>query len=124
MLRVSLAFALLANVHLAMGQEKEKSKVQLSLEGMGGVSFGEKMVAFNVGGPNLLMGIGQNWRAGLAAFPSFFVRDSKTGARLGVGGRIDYKKMVLFSSFFHFDSKDVWVGTVGLGYKFHAWKNK
>ncbi len=97
----------------------EKSKVALSLEGMAGISFGDKMVSFNVGGPNLLMGFGKYWRAGLAAFPSFFVRDSKTGARLGVGGRIDYKNFVLFTSFYHFDSKDVWVGTLGFGYKFH-----
>jgi hypothetical protein len=86
---------------------------------MAGVSFGDKMVAFNIGGPTLLLNIGKNWRTGLGAFPSFFVRDGKTGARLGVGGRVEYKKIVLFSSFYHFDRTDTWVGTLGLGYKFH-----
>jgi len=96
-----------------------KGKVSLSLEGMAGVSFGHNMVAINVGGPNLLLNIGQNWRVGLAAFPSFFVRDSRTGARLGVGGRVDFKNMVLFSSWYHFETREIWVGTIGIGYKFH-----
>jgi hypothetical protein len=100
------------------------SRIELSLEGMAGVSFGDKMVAFNVGGPNLLLALGSDWRIGFAAFPSFFVRDSKTGARLGVGGRVDYKKLVLFTSFYHFDTREIWVGTVGLGYKFHKSSQK
>lgn len=121
-LRCTITFMLLLAVQSGFSQENEEKqgkKVEVTLEGMGGVSFGDKMVAFNVGGPNLLLNIGKNWRTGLAAFPSFFVRDGKTGARLGVGGRVDYKKIVLFSSFYHFDRTDTWVGTLGLGYKFH-----
>jgi hypothetical protein len=117
-----LSFLISIDLKAQQQEKSEQSKVELTLEGMAGVSFGEKFVAFNVGGPNLLLNIGKNWRTGLGAFPSFYVRNGKTGARLGVGGRVDYKNMVLFSSFYHFERLDIWVGSVGLGYKFHKKK--
>ena len=122
LLKCVCTIVLLNTMEYAFSQNievKQTKKVELALEGMAGVSFGDKMVAFNIGGPTLVLNIGKNWRTGLGAFPSFFVRDGKTGARLGVGGRVEYKKIVLFSSFYHFDRTDTWVGTLGLGYKFH-----
>lgn len=106
----------------AQEKEKENSKVEIGLEGMLGMTFAENFFSVNVGGPNLLLRINSDFKFGVGAYPSFFVRDSKSGARLAVGPRIDFKNFVLFSSFFHFDRTDEWLGSFGIGYKFHGKK--
>lgn len=52
---ITLQFAFSQSIEV-----KEPKKVEVTLEGMAGVSFGDKMVAFNVGGPNLLLNFGKN----------------------------------------------------------------
>ncbi|WP_106565344.1 hypothetical protein [Cecembia rubra] len=97
----------------------EKSKPELSLEGMLGVSFGKDFYAMNVGGPALFLVINENVKVGIGALPSIYVLNGKTGARLGVSPRVDFKNLVLIAPFFHKDTSDEWIWSVGLGYKFH-----
>lgn len=97
-------------------------KLELSLEGMLAASAGKEFYAFNVGGPALGLKLNENIKIGVAAYPSFYVKSGKTGAKLGVGPRIDYKNLVLISPFYSFESQDEWVWTIGLGYKFHTKK--
>jgi hypothetical protein len=103
--------------------DEKENKVSLELEGMAGFSFGNKLVAMNVGGPSLMLSVSRNLRIGVGAFPSFFVYKEKTGARLGVGNRFEFTNWVLFTSFFHFDTRDIWVGSAGFGYRFHKKKH-
>ncbi len=103
-------------------EKKPGNQTQLSLEGMVAVSVGDRLVAFNVGGPAFMVKCSPDFKFGVGGFPSFFFRNGKAGARLGVGPRVDYKNLVFFSSFYHFDRSDIWVGSVGLGYKFHGKK--
>jgi glutamate synthase domain-containing protein 3 len=100
-------------------QDSPDKKISLKLEGMVGASFGRNFYAFNVGGPSFGLKINSNLKIGVGAVPSFYVRNGKSGGKLGVSPRIDYKNFVLIAPFFHFDDPDAWVGSVGFGYKFH-----
>lgn len=104
-----------------MSQElgKNDPKFELGLEGMLFSSVGKDFYAFNVGGPSLLLRITDDLKAGFAAMPSFYVREGKSGAKLAVGPRLDYKNFVFAIPFFHFDTSETWIMTAGIGYKFH-----
>lgn len=101
---------------------KQPPKWEMGFEGMLGVSFGDDFYAFNVGGPAFQLVINEDFKIGVGAFPSFYILNGKTGARLGVSPRIDYKNLVFNAPFFHRDSADEWIWSVGLGYKFHKKK--
>lgn len=103
-------------------KEEENPKWDIGLEGMLGIAVGKDFYAFNVGGPSLMLRLNDKWKVGVGAIPSFYVKAGKTGAKLGVSPRIDYKNFALIAPFFHFDSTDKWVWSVGLGYKFHQKK--
>jgi hypothetical protein len=96
-----------------------RSTFDWGMEGMLGVSFGPEFYAVNVGGPSLFLNINPDWKVGVGALPSLYVHEGKLGARLGVAPRVDYRQFALFVPFFHMDSDDRWVWSVGLGYKFH-----
>lgn len=98
---------------------EEKKDFAISLEGMLGFSFGKDFYSMNVGGPALFLNLNPDLRVGLGAFPSLYLLNGNLGARLGVSPRIDYKNLVFFAPFFHKESSDTWVGSVGFGYKFH-----
>lgn len=97
----------------------QKSSWDVGLEGMLGASAGKNFYSFNVGGPSLHLRLTKDLKIGVGALPSFYVRDGKTGAKLGVAPRLDYKSWVLIVPFFHFDKTEVWVSSAGMGYKFH-----
>ena len=98
---------------------EEKKDFAISLEGMLGFSFGKDFYSMNVGGPALFLNLKPDLRIVLGAFPSLYLLNGNLGARLGVSPRIDYKNLVFFAPFFHRESSDTWIGTVGIGYKFH-----
>lgn len=100
-------------------EEKQPSKVDFALEGMAGVAFGKNFTSFNVGGPSLMLNINQKVKVGFGALPSFYIRDGKTGAKLGVAPRLDIKNWAFFVPFYHFDTTDEWLWSFGVGYKFH-----
>ncbi|WP_066839750.1 hypothetical protein [Rufibacter ruber] len=104
-------------------KEKENPKWDIGMEGRLGFAAGNDFYAFNVGGPSLMLRLNDDWKIGVGALPSFYIKEGKTGAKLGVSPRIDYKHFVLIAPFFHFDNPDKWVWSIGLGYKFHK-KNK
>lgn len=72
-------------------------KWEAGFEGMLAFSVGNNFYAFNVGGPAFQYVFNKNLKVGVGAFPSFYVLDGKTGARLGVSPRIDYKNLVFIS---------------------------
>lgn len=100
-------------------EHQHHQKFDIGLEGMIGVSVGNNFYAFNVGGPSLMLRLHKNFKIGVGAFPSFYILNGKTGARLGVSPRIDYKDIVLIAPFYHRDSTNEWIWSVGIGYKFH-----
>jgi hypothetical protein len=97
----------------------QSSKWDLGLEGMLGFSVGKDFYSVNVGGPSLLLALNKDLKIGIGALPSLYLFEGKLGARLGVSPRIDYKNLVFIAPFFHRDIADQWIGSVGVGYKFH-----
>lgn len=98
---------------------RPRRKLSVGLEGMAGVSFGDKTVAFNVGGPHLKLKFTPELSVALAAFPSLLIVDSKAEPRLGIGPRLDYRSFVLIVPAFFHNKTDRWIWTAGVGYKFH-----
>lgn len=94
------------NLFAQTEQDSPDKKVTLKLEGMIGASFGRNFYAFNVGGPSFGLRINSNLKVGVGAVPSFYIRNGKSGGKLGVSPRIDYKNFVLIAPFFHFDDPD------------------
>lgn len=103
----------------AVNTSEEKKDFAISLEGMLGFSVGKDFYSMNVGGPALFLNLNPDLKIGLGAFPSLYLFKGNLGARLGVSPRIDYKNLVFFAPFFHKEASDTWIGSVGMGYKFH-----
>jgi hypothetical protein len=103
----------------AKGQDVQRATWDVGLEGMLGVSFGRDFYSVNVGGPSLFLTLNRELKIGVGALPSLYLLEGKLGARLGVSPRIDYKNLVFFAPFFHRDTTDEWIWSVGFGYKFH-----
>lgn len=124
---LSILFLIMLGSFVARSQdltsEKQPSQWDVGLEGMLGVSFGQDFYSINVGGPSLFLVLNEDWRIGVGALPSLYIFEGKLGARLGVSPRIDYKNLVLFAPFFHRDTTEEWIWSVGFGYKFHRKKS-
>jgi hypothetical protein len=124
----SLLVILLFILHLqtVKGQElsgpANTSKWDVGLEGMLGVSFGKDFYAVNVGGPGLFLVLNEDFKIGVGALPSLYSHEGRLGARLGVSPRIDYKNMVFIAPFFHKENRNLWISSIGFGYKFHRKK--
>lgn len=101
---------------------KPSATWDLGIEGMIATSIGKDFYAFNIGGPTLLVRLKHNLKIGVAAVPSFYINEGKTGAKLGVAPRIDLKNIVLIAPCYHFESENKWVYSFGIGYKFHSKK--
>lgn len=86
------------------------------------MSFGKDFYAVNVGGPGLFLVLNEDLKIGVGALPSLYQHEGRLGARLGVSPRIDFKNLVLIAPFFHKDTSDTWIWSVGFGYKFHRKK--
>lgn len=100
-------------------KEEENLKFDIGLEGMLGFSVGNDFYAFNVGGPSLILKLNNNWKLGLGALPSFYIKEGRAGAKLGVSPKIEYKNFVLIAPAYHFENPDKWIWSIGFGYKFH-----
>ncbi len=134
-MKATLLLFLLGNISICLAQDSEyeptqhlqhdfkskknKKTFDLALEGMVGVSFWSDFIAVNVGGPSLKLRLTDDLAIGVGALPSLYRYQGRMGARLGVSPRIDYKEWVLIAPFLHMDSRDEWVFSVGLGYKFN-----
>lgn len=106
-------------LHAQSADTIHRRPLTAGLEGMAGVSLGDKTVAFNVGGPHLKLKLGPSWSVALAAFPSLLIVDGKAEPRLGIGPRLDYRNLVLIVPAFYHNKTEKWIWTAGVGYKFH-----
>lgn len=94
-----------------------KSKVEWSLDGMLGISYGNETLGINVGGPSLKFRFNK-FKIGVGAFPSLIVVAKKAMPRLAVSPIIEYKKIMLIAPYYGYDSKEEQIWTFGLGYRF------
>lgn len=98
---------------------KKKEKFKIALEGMVAVSFGNNVVAFNVGGPSLKLKLSPKLGIGVGAFPSLYIAHGKVEPKLGLAPRLDYGNFILIVPGYYLSKTEKWVWTVGAGYKFH-----
>ncbi|HSD13613.1 MAG TPA: hypothetical protein VLB74_03085 [Flavobacterium sp.] len=97
---------------------KAEKKIEIGFEGMIGLSFGDKIIGINVGGPSLKYKCNKNIKIGVGAFPSLVVFDEKAYPKLGVSPILDYKQWMFIVPYYGYDILDRMIWTYGLGYKF------
>lgn len=110
-----LAFSALGNISIAQAQE---TKAAVHLDGMLGATIGDGFVTLNIGGPSFSLVLNEDFKVGVGLLPSIHIEEGKAGTRLGLGPRIDLKKVSIIAPFFPVQSTGKWVGSLGLAYKF------
>jgi hypothetical protein len=110
-----IVFSALINCNVAYGQE---TKAAVHLDGMLGATIGDGFVTLNIGGPSFSLVLNQDFKVGVGLLPSIYIEEGKAGTRLGLGPRIDLKKVSIIAPFFPVQSTGKWVGSLGLAYKF------
>lgn len=120
-LKTLLFFAIMLASSAIFAQDSQtvpqKKQIELGLDGMIGVSYGTKTLGINVGGPSLKFSINK-FKIGVGCFPSLIVVDKKAFPKLAVSPIIEYRKIMLITPYYGYDSKDKMIWTFGLGYKF------
>ena len=110
-----IVFSALVNFGVAYGQE---NKAAVHLDGMLGATIGDGFVTLNIGGPSFSLVLNEDFKVGVGLLPSIYIEYGKAGTRLGLGPRIDLKKVSIIAPFFPVQSTGNWVGSLGLAYKF------
>ena len=110
-----LAFSALVNFSVAQAQE---TKTAVYLDGMLGVTVGSGFVTLNIGGPSFSLVLNEDFKVGVGLLPSIYIEEGKAGTKLGLGPRIDLKKVSIIAPFFPVQPTGKWVGSLGLAYKF------
>lgn len=110
-----IVFSALINFSVALAQE---TKTAVHLDGMLGATIGDGFVTLNIGGPSLSLVLNEDFKVVAGLLPSIYIEDGKASTRLGLGPRIDLKKVSIIAPFFPVQSTGKWVGSVGLAYKF------
>ena len=93
-------------------------KIEAGFDGLLAVSYGSDAFGINVGGPSLKYKFTKNFKVGVGAFPSLFIADDKAVPRLAVSPIIEYRKFMVITPYYGYDSKNKQIWTFGLGYKF------
>ncbi|MDR6966617.1 hypothetical protein J2X31_000615 [Flavobacterium arsenatis] len=110
----------------AISQTKEEPKLEpkvenptinFALEGMIGVAVGNNAVGINVGGPSLKLKL-KNYKIGVGAFPSLLILNGEAAPRLAVSPIVEYKKWMLITPYYGYDTDKKMIWTFGIGYKF------
>jgi hypothetical protein len=118
-LLIVLAIALFSNSIFSQApvEIKPEPKIDFGIEGMIGVAFNKDIIGINVGGPSLKCRL-KNFKIGVGAFPSLLIMDKKAAPRLAVSPIVEYKKWMIITPYYGYNSKDKMIWTFGLGYKF------
>jgi hypothetical protein len=113
-------FSLMAGVFVVSFSvaQAQETKAAVHLDGMLGATIGDGFVTLNIGGPSFSLVLNEDFKVGVGLLPSIHIEDGKTGTRLGLGPRIDLKKVSIIAPFFPVQLTGKWVGSLGLAYKF------
>lgn len=106
------------NEQPAMQPTEAPKKIEAGFDGILAVSYGSNALGINVGGPSLKYKFTKNFKVGVGAFPSLFIADDKAVPRLAVSPIVEYRKFMIITPYYGYDSKNKQIWTFGLGYKF------
>lgn len=98
--------------------QPEKAAIEMKFEGILAMSYGSKAFGINVGGPSLKYKFTPDFKVGVGAFPSLLMIDDKAAPRLAVSPIIEYKRWMLITPYYGYDSKNKQIWTFGIGYRF------
>lgn len=98
--------------------QPEKASFEMKVEGILAVSYGSKAFGINVGGPSLKYKFTPDFKVGVGAFPSLIILDDKAAPRLAVSPIIEYKRWMLITPYYGYDTKNKQIWTFGIGYRF------
>ncbi len=110
-----LTSAFVVSFSCVYGQE---TKTTIYIEGMIGATLGDGFATINIGGPSLSVVIKEGFKVGVGALPSLHLEVGKATPKLGLGPRIDLKKVSIIAPFFPVQPTGKWAGSLGLAYKF------
>ncbi|MGA0155709.1 MAG: hypothetical protein ACO3RO_04720 [Flavobacteriaceae bacterium] len=110
-----MAFSALGNISVAQVQE---TKVAAYLDGTLGFSAGDGFYTLNIGGPSFSLVFDEGFKIGVGAWPSLHSQDGKVTPKLGLGPRIDFKKVSIIAPFFPSQPSGKWAASLGLAYRF------
>lgn len=96
----------------------ENASFEMKFEGILAVSYGSKAFGINVGGPSLKYKFTPDFKVGVGAFPSLIILDDKAVPRLAVSPIIEYKRWMLITPYYGYDTKNKQIWTFGIGYRF------
>lgn len=104
-------------------ETKLEKKLSFEMSGQAAVSYAKyhknDNLFFNMGGPTLKFAFNKI-NLGFSMYPSLRAefQTSKITPILGTGFSVNYKKVVLLFPMYYMPASNVWVTTIGLGYKF------
>jgi hypothetical protein len=110
-----LALVVLVSTDFMKAQE---AKTAAFLDGTLGVTVGDGFYTINIGGPSFSLVLDKGIKLGVGALPSLHFEEGKVTPKLGLGPRVDLKKVSIIAPFFPAQPTGKWVGSVGLAYKF------
>ena len=96
----------------------QEPKTAAFLDGTLGVTLGDGFYTINIGGPSFSLVLDKGIKLGVGALPSLHFEEGKVTPKLGLGPRVDLKKVSIIAPFFPAHPTGKWVGSVGLAYKF------
>ena len=108
---------------ITKAQEIIKHNKTIEISGQIGVSYSKfqskNQLFVNFGGPSIKTTI-KNKSIAISMYPSlkYEFETTRLTPMLGVGLQISHKKIILLTPCYYIPTQNVWLGTIGLGYKF------
>lgn len=103
-----MAFSALGNISVAQAQE---TKAAAHLDGTLGFTAGDGFYTLNIGGPSFSLVFDEGFKIGVGAWPSLHFQDGKVTPKLGLGPRIDFKKVSIIAPFFPSQPSGKWAAS-------------
>lgn len=110
-----LALVVLVSTDFVKAQE---SKAAAFLDGTLGVTVGDGFYTINIGGPSFSLVLDKGIKLGVGALPSLHFEEGKVAPKLGLGPRVDLRKVSIIAPFFPAQPTGKWVGSIGLAFTF------
>jgi len=123
MSRINLLIIFSLLIKLSFSQKNDSLDKTLDISGQIGISYAKFQsndnYFVNLGGPTVKY-THKKTTIGLSFYPSlrYEPKIEKLSPILGAGLQCSYKKVILLLPCYYLASNNVWLGTIGIGYKF------
>jgi hypothetical protein len=121
--KIKILIVVILFLNTGLTQKKDSITKPLDITGQIGISYAKFQsndnYFINLGGPTIKY-TQKKTTFGLSFYPSlrYEPKIEKLSPILGAGLQCSYKKVILLMPCYYLASNNVWLGTIGLGYKF------